>query len=59
MGTYEKQQLRESLPYIAIERGETRPLRLDEILQRRMEDFVDRRLKVINGGLGAVSLKDL
>lgn len=46
----QKQQLLESLAYIEISRGATRPIRLDEILQRRMEDFMDRRLKQIYSG---------
>lgn len=54
----QKQQLLESVSYIAIARGTTRPIRLDEILQRRMEDFLDRRLKMINGA-GAGTLRDL
>lgn len=46
----QKQQLLESLAYIEISRGSTRPIKLDEILQRRMEDFLDRRLKQIYSG---------
>lgn len=50
----QKQQLLESLlasqAYIEISRGSTRPIKLDEILQRRMEDFMDRRLKQIYSG---------
>jgi hypothetical protein len=46
----DKQQLLESLDYIAIKRSYTRPVRLDDILQRRMEDFIDRRLKMIRRG---------
>lgn len=59
MGTIEKQQLLESLNYIEINRGATRPIKLDEILQRRLEEFLDRKLKMINGGVGTVSLRDL
>lgn len=44
-----KQQLLESLDYIAIKRGMTRPIKLDEILQARMTDFLDRRLSALNG----------
>lgn len=55
----QKQQLLESLGYIEITRGTTRPIRLDEILQRRMEEFLDRRLKMMHTGVATVSLKDL
>lgn len=59
MGTYEKQQLLESLSYVEIARGTTRPVKLDELLSRRMESFMDRRLKTIVGGTGALSPEDL
>ena len=54
-----KQQLLESTGYIQIARGSTRPVKLEEILQRRMEEFLDRRLKAINGDRSRVSLRDL
>lgn len=59
MGTYEKQQLLESLSYVEIARGTTRRVKLDELLSRRMESFMDRRLKTIVGGTGALTLEDM
>jgi len=39
-----KQQLIESLEYIQIKRGPSRPLPLDKILSTRMEYFTNKRL---------------
>lgn len=58
MGTHEKQQSLESLHYSEINRGTTRPTKLEEILVRRMEVFLDRKLKNLNGS-SSVSHRDL
>lgn len=51
----EKQQLLESLTYIQIKRGPSRPQPIDRILQSRMDYFLSRRTKEISTGImGAI-----